>query len=91
MNDNKEAKSMKDLATEIANLIKVLQEQTKPVTYLPHDLEYFTIQEVAGVLNCSQNTVRSILKEYEIKIFQYKGIIRVRKTHLEKFLNKHTI
>jgi len=88
MNDVKE--SIKELVKEISNLINVLQAQNKPVTYLPHELEYLTIEEVSGVLNCSQNTVRNILKENEVKIFQYKGLVRVRKTHLEKFLNKYT-
>ena|GEM_PF-6250699 len=89
MNNNGE--SIKELTKEISNLIIVLQAQNKPATCLPHELEYLTIEEVSGVLNCSQNTVRNILKKNEVKIFEYKGLVRVRKTHLEKFLNKYTI
>lgn len=90
-NMNDKDGSIKELIKEISNLINVLKIQNKAVTYLPHDLEYLTIEELSGILNCSQNTVRNILRENQIKIFQYKGLIRVRKAHLEKFLNNHTI
>jgi AraC-like DNA-binding protein len=63
----------------------------KTLTPPSNDLEHYTIEEVSEILHCSPNSVRNILKDNEIKTFKYKSIVRVKKSNLERFINRFTI
>jgi excisionase family DNA binding protein len=78
------------LLLEIQNLVRMLIEQNKPSNYPTHNLDHFSIEEVAAILGCHQNSVRNIIRDNELKTFKYKSIVRIRKVYLEKFINKNT-
>jgi excisionase family DNA binding protein len=78
------------LLLEIQNLVRMLIEQNKPSNHPSHNLDHFSIEEVAAILGCHQNSVRNIIRDNELKTFKYKSIVRIRKIYLEKFINKNT-
>jgi excisionase family DNA binding protein len=78
------------LISEIRHLVRMLIEQNKPSNYPTHNLDHFSVEEVSAILGCSQNSVRNIIRDNELKTFKYKSILRIRKSHLERFINKHT-
>jgi AraC-like DNA-binding protein len=78
----------KELVAEIRNLIKALND---PIPKSAKELEHYNIEEIAAILHCSPSSVRNILRENQVKVFQYKGIIRVSQVQIQKFLTKHTL
>lgn len=79
---------MDNLIKEIQNLISVLKTQgSNPAK----ELEHYSIEEAAGIMHCSPNTVRNFIKDNAFKTFKYKSLVRIRKIHLERFINNNTI
>ena len=52
-----------------------------------HELEFYTINEVASLLKVSRATVERRIKDEELKIYKFRGNIRVRKKDLMSFLD----
>ena len=52
--------------------------------------KYLTIEHVAQEMNCSENTVRSWIKEGHLKPVQYKGTLRISHINLERFIKRFT-
>ena len=52
-----------------------------------HDLEFYTINEVASLLKVSRATVERRIKDEELKTYKFGGNIRIRKRDLMSFLD----
>ena len=52
-----------------------------------HDLEFYTINEVASLLKVSRATVERRIKDEELKTYKFGGNIRIRKKDLMSFLD----
>lgn len=79
---------MDNLIKEIQNLISALKTQG---SHSAKELEHYSIEEAAAIMHCSPNTIRNLIKDDAFKIFKYKGLVRIRKTHLERFISNNTI
>ena len=52
-----------------------------------HDLEFYTINEVASLLKVSRATVERRIKDEELKSYKFGGNIMIRKRDLMSFLD----
>ena len=52
-----------------------------------HDLEFYTINEVASLLKVSRETVERRIKDEELKTYKFGGNIRISKSDLMSFLD----
>ena len=52
-----------------------------------HDLEFYTINEVASLLKVSRATVERRIKDEELKTYKFGGNIRISKSDLMSFLD----
>ena len=52
-----------------------------------HELEFYTINEVASLLKVSRATVERRIKDEELKTYKFGGNIRIRKRDLMSFLD----
>lgn len=78
----------KELISEIRNLIKVIKD---PLQKEAKTLEHYNVEEIAAILHCSNSSVRNIIRDNQFKTFIYKGIVRVSRLQIEKFIAKHTL
>ena len=56
-----------------------------------HDLEFYTINEVASFLKVSRATVERRIKEEELKTYKFGGNIRISKSDLMSFLDSASL
>ena len=56
-----------------------------------HDLEFYTINEVASLLKVSRATVERRIKDEELKTYKFGGNIRIRKRDLMSFLDSASL
>ena len=54
---------------------------------LNHELEFYTINEVASLLKVSRATVEGRIKDEELKTYKFGGNIRISKSDLMSFLD----
>ena len=52
-----------------------------------HDLEFYTINEIASILKVSRATVERRIKDEELKTYKFGGNIRISKSDLMSFLD----
>ena len=63
---------------------RILQRVTEKSN---HDLEFYTINEVASLLKVSRATVERRIKDEELKTYKFRGNIRISKSDLMSFLD----
>ena len=63
---------------------RILQRVTEKSN---HDLEFYTINEVASLLKVSRTTVERRIKDEELKTYKFGGNIRISKSDLMSFLD----
>ena len=63
---------------------RILQRVTEESN---HDLEFYTINEVASLLKVSRATVERRIKDEELKTYKFGGNIRISKSDLMSFLD----
>ena len=63
---------------------KIVQRVTEKSN---HDLEFYTINEVASLLKVSRATVERRIKDEELKTYKFGGNIRISKSDLMSFLD----
>ena len=63
---------------------RILQRVTEKSN---HDLEFYTINEVASLLKVSRETVERRIKDEELKTYKFGGNIRISKSDLMSFLD----
>ena len=56
-----------------------------------HDLEFYTINEVASLLKVSRATVERRIKDEELKTYKFGGNTRIRKRDLMSFLDSASL
>ena len=56
-----------------------------------HELEFYTINEVASLLKVSRATVERRIKDEELKTYKFGGNIRIRKRDLMSFLDSASL
>jgi excisionase family DNA binding protein len=78
---------LKQLTAEIRSLVQALKD---PLGKNAREMEQYTIEEVANILHCSIPSVRNLIKDNVFKTMRYKGLIRVSKQQLDKFIAKNT-
>ena len=80
---------MKDILPIILQELTKLNNNLKP----QHNdqFKHYSIDEVAEIMDCHTNTVRTWIKDGELKTFQYKGLMRVRSQSLDRFVMKHSV
>lgn len=81
---------MQQLLFLMRQLIRVVSERSAEPQQPTHNLEHYSVEEVAAILSCHPNSVRNIIKDEELKTFRYKNILRIKKAHLERFVNRNT-
>ena len=67
---------------------KILQRVTEKSN---HDLEFYTINEVASLLKVSRATVEKRIKDEELKTYKLGGNIRIRTRDLMSFLDSASL
>lgn len=53
--------------------------------------DILTVQEIAGVLKLSTLTIYKYIKEQKLEAIEFGGHYRVKKSSLEKFINRHKV
>ena len=67
---------------------RILQRVTEKSN---HDLEFYTINEVASLLKVSRATVERRIKDEELKTYKFGGNTRIRKRDLMSFLDSASL
>jgi excisionase family DNA binding protein len=78
---------LKELTAEIKSLVQALKD---PLGKNGRELEQYTIDEVSKILHCSVPSVRNLIKDNAFKALRYKGMVRISKGQVEKFIAKNT-
>lgn len=79
---------MKDILSILLQEVTKLNNNLRPQD--SNQFKHYSIDEVAEIMDCHANTVRTWIKDGELKTFQYKGTMRVGCQNLDRFLARYT-